>query len=203
MEQAHYPKTTSSCIHSLLSDRAEHVSLTILHCTSVPYWLKSSWLRLSLCLAPPVLACALQTDKRHEEVAAFAVIGLRLYAVWNLCCAWNSPLRSGGVSAALEDYLQPCPGAQEGSGNIHWTWYGVFYLFARLYLLACVICRPAEERDEAVAAVAKKMPKRVKRKRPVHTEDGLEVGNLAPDWPRFIDLDFEKITPLQIRNIYI
>jgi len=32
------------------------------------------------------------------------------------------------------------------------------------------------EREEHVAAVQKKMPKRVKRKRPVTTEDGLEVG---------------------------
>eukprot|EP00983_Pelagomonas_calceolata_P093275 1157757-Pelagomonas_calceolata.AAC.22 len=139
MEQAHYPKTTSSCIHSLLSDRAEHVSLTILHCTSVPYWLKSSWLRLSLCLAPPVLACALQTDKRHEEVAAFAVIGLRLYAVWNLCCAWNSPLRSGGVSAALEDYLQPCPG-----GQAHYLCH-MHSPFACPCLLTSLICRPVQK----------------------------------------------------------
>jgi len=36
--------------------------------------------------------------------------------------------------------------------------------------------RPAEEREEAVAAVLKKLPKRVKRKRPVQAEDGTEVG---------------------------
>lgn len=35
--------------------------------------------------------------------------------------------------------------------------------------------RPATEREEAVAAVERKMPKRVKRKRPVRSEAGVEV----------------------------
>lgn len=41
-----------------------------------------------------------------------------------------------------------------------------------------IVRRSAQEREEAVEAVAKKMPKRVKRKRPLRTEDGAEVGAL-------------------------
>lgn len=37
-------------------------------------------------------------------------------------------------------------------------------------------CRPEEERAAAVAAVEKKMPRAVKRKRRVVTEDGIDAG---------------------------
>lgn len=44
-------------------------------------------------------------------------------------------------------------------------------------LTCCVLCfRDPAERESSVLAVEKKMPKRVKRKRPIVTDDGLEAG---------------------------
>lgn len=41
-----------------------------------------------------------------------------------------------------------------------------------------MLCRPPDERERAVAAVEKKMPRRVKRKRPIMLEDGTQAGGM-------------------------
>lgn len=49
----------------------------------------------------------------------------------------------------------------------HWT---------NVICAVLVLCRSPEDVAKAVQAVEKKLPKRIKRKRPITTEDGLEVG---------------------------
>lgn len=46
------------------------------------------------------------------------------------------------------------------------------------HLPAPPACRPEEERARAVAAVEGKMPRRVKRKRPIVLDDGSQPGGM-------------------------
>lgn len=45
--------------------------------------------------------------------------------------------------------------------------------------LSALLCRTKEEQDQSLQVVVNKMPKKVKRKRPVRTEEGLDVSVLC------------------------